>query len=740
MTESDVSGIGNASNHSGGSPLHSPPGQLSPQSQRPSRASQWGYSTEANEFSKALKTEPFEPEFEAPSIESAARSIGLFPPRADEKPEAALMSRGTTASGVDEEAVNHTLTRMLQDPTGRLLYVGDSATLSYLQLLRMMVESVAGPSAFTVDPRRHRIMENTMTVPSSFRPTHLLPDKQTAQVLVNSYFMNTHGLLQVFDRRAFLESLDSCYSDPLKVDPNWLCLLNLVFAIGLALATPALGSTDAIVINKLRKELFDQAEIFYVNARSLNDPIIGFEDAGFWSIQALLLMAVYMLTVSKRNTAFAYFGMAARSAFALGLHREETLVIFTPEDQAVRRNLWRSLYVLDRFLSASLGRPAAISEDDCSGDALNPPNLPTFPGPTSFNQTNTLGLEASVRSCRVIGIILRKVYQKRKISTKLAQEIADQCKLWPKALSPTLHWRQASATNPSQGIAILHVNLFYCHSIILLTRPFFLHLLNAEIQKNKLTPAQRKPRTGCRMEKFSEACVIASTHTIVLVQNAFEGRYLQQRNAFVTYFLFAAALVVLSNEFASLYINTSADQCIESAITIIAYCGESDPQASRLLYILTTFRDVVATQARRTRAPHFSQSEGLMQSLFSQIAQNSHPTAAAQTPQNSTTTFGPPVENIAPTTSNDPPSATDPSAPVTLPHSRHGSFSGLLDLSGNALTVGSDESSAPDEQIEFDALWQWPTTTPAVGTPGFDAGIQGISDSTVPLFGMTDMS
>jgi len=428
--------------------------------------------------------------------------------------------------------------------------------------------------------------------------------------------------------------------------------------------------------------------------------------------------------------------MAVRSAFALGLHREETLVIFTPEDQDLRRNLWRSLYVLDRFLSASLGRPAAISEDDCSGDTLNPANSLSFPGPTSFNQTNTLGLEASVRSCHVIGVILRKVYQKRKISTKLAQEIADQCKLWPKALSPTLHWRQASATNPSQGIAILHVNLFYCHSIILLTRPFFLYLLNAEIQKKKVTPTQRKPKTGCRMEKFSEACVIASTHTIILVQNAFQGRYLQQRNAFVTYFLFAAALVVLSNEFASLYINTSADQCIENAITIIAYCGETDPQASRLLYILTTFRDVVATQARRNRTPQFSQSEGSMQNLFSQLAQNSQP-AVAQGP---TATFGPPIENIDPTTSNDLPASRDPSAPVPLPSSRHGSFSGLLDLSGNALTVGSDESSAADEQIEFDALWRWPTMTPAVGTPRFEAGIQGISDSTVPLFGMTDMA
>jgi len=67
-----------------------------------------------------VKREAYRPDVEAPSIESAARSIELFPPKAEEKPEAALMSRSTTASGVDEVADNHTLTRMLQDPTGRL--------------------------------------------------------------------------------------------------------------------------------------------------------------------------------------------------------------------------------------------------------------------------------------------------------------------------------------------------------------------------------------------------------------------------------------------------------------------------------------------------------------------------------------------------------------------------------------------------------------------------------------------
>jgi Fungal specific transcription factor domain len=233
--------------------------------------------------------------------------------------------------------------------------------------------------------------------------------------------------------------------------------------------------------------------------------------------------------------------MAVRSAVALGLHREETLVIFSEGDQILRKNLWRSLFVLDGFLSASLGRPTAISEDDCSGDSFRTDNKhnaadPLFI-PANKSHASSISLEASVRSSQVIGIILRKVYSKRKISTKLAQEIADKCKAWPKELDASLHWRQmvtASAPNSSHGIAILHVNLLYCHTIILLTRPFFLFLLN-KVQQERAHDEQRPQRVGSRMEKFSEACVMASCHSIILVQNALDGGYLSHRDPFVMY-------------------------------------------------------------------------------------------------------------------------------------------------------------------------------------------------------------
>ncbi|OAL52915.1 hypothetical protein IQ07DRAFT_503465 [Pyrenochaeta sp. DS3sAY3a] len=700
---------------------------------------------------------------------------------------------------------------MLQDPTGRVLYIGDSATLSFLQLLRMMVESVAGSSPFTNDPRRHKIVEGQYSLPAGYRHTHLLPDLQTARVLVEAFFINTHGLLYVFERDHFFEDLERCYTDPLAVETSWLCLLNLVYAIGLTMATPLSGSPEALIIDKLRSAHLDRAEVFYLNAKSLNDPMTGLEDQDFWSIQALLLMSFYMLAKSKRNTAFALLGMAARSAHSLGLHREETMVIFSPEEQLQRKNLWRSIFVIDRLLSCSLGRPTAISEDDCSGDTLRSNEQaveqPLIPGAETvhdYNETGPHALEAAVRSCSVIGVILRKVYQQRKISTRLAQEIADICKSWPRALPSILHWRQAANASLSQGVAILHVNLFYCHSIILLTRPFFLYILNLETQRHVNQTGTRGPRPYLRMEKFSEACVIASTHTILLVQNAFDAGCLSRRNPAVIYFLFAATLVILANEFSGLYQVDASDTCILNAVNIMNYCAESDQQASRLVYILSTFRDVVAQQRMRRRQ---SQTDNAtLPSIASQLYGVPMPNQNAQQnpnigglatstdPLNSTPRLHqvpihiypgmqtaplpdsnfpepplvPPQHSQPPTNFSvhlspihdqpGPSGPPDPFTSSTSPHAFNGgpskppSLSAMLDLSAlEATRVPSlhSEESGLDEQIDFDALWAWPSNTPAMGSPrpgmegvgvgvggGMMERVQGISDSAVPMFGV----
>lgn len=112
---------------------------------------------------------PFKSPGPRPTIELPGNSIQLSTTHTngDLRP---IASRGTTVnSGPDEEAVIYSQSRMLQDPTGRVLYIGDSATLSFLQLLRMMVETVAGSSPFTTDPRRHKIVEGQYSLPPGYR-------------------------------------------------------------------------------------------------------------------------------------------------------------------------------------------------------------------------------------------------------------------------------------------------------------------------------------------------------------------------------------------------------------------------------------------------------------------------------------------------------------------------------------------------------------------------------------------
>ncbi|KAI4665910.1 uncharacterized protein J4E78_003375 [Alternaria triticimaculans] len=754
---------------------------------------------------------PFKSPGPGPSIEHANSSIDRLAVNHDNTRDRLTPTHASTPNdGTDEVAEFPSQSRMLQDPTGRVIYIGDAATLSFLQLLRMMVETVAGPSPFTTDPRRHKIVEGQYSLPLGYRQSSLLPDERTARALVDAFFVNTHGLLQVFRRDSFLEKLERCYSDPLSVDTSWSCLLNLVFAIGLTMATPLSGSPEALIIDKLRSEHLDRAEAFYLNARNMNDPMTGLEDQDFWSVQALLLMSYYMLAKSKRNTAFALLGMAVRSALALGLHREETMVIFSPEEQTQRKDLWRSIFVMDRLLSCSLGRPTAISEDDCSGDTLRPPDSSvrnqswSFSAKTvyDFNETGPPALEATVRSCRVIGVILRRVYQQRKISTRLAQEISDICKTWPRLLTPILQWRQAATASPSQGVAILHVNLFYCHSVILLTRPFLLYILNKETQRHVEQPGSRGPRPFHRMERFSEACVIASVHTILLIQNAYEAGYLSRRNPAVIYFLFAATLVILASDFAGLYQIELTDNCVVNAINVMNYCAESDQQASRLVYILSSFRDVVAQQRLRRRQD--STSNATLPSIASQLygrqmpqqQRNSAPqapdSARASNPMDATPRLHQVPVHIYPGMQTAPinepvltyqaseqhhalgqnqhhgnvqhspaptgedfsvhlspiqePPPVDMATPSYTSASRAPSLSAMLDLSAlEATRVPSlhSEDSGQDEQIDFDALWAWPSNTPAMGSPrameasGVSERVQGISDSAVPMFGVS---
>lgn len=225
---------------------------------------------------------------------------------------------------------------------------------------------------------------------------------------------------------------------------------------------------------------------------------------------------------------FFFSGIAVRQSFALGLHRIEARGLYITKPQyASLCSLWRSIFILDQFLAASLGRPPAISLDHCPEGALKDPAGDSL----EDTDLHKIGINASVNSCLIISTVLRKFYSTRKVSAKTAQEIAKTCIQWSKELHHGLHWRQASQKRipPARGMTILHVNLFYCHSVILVTRPFFLLLFI----KQQATRGTCQPPKSVRFEQLAETCISASYHTVLMVQIAYEAGYLPQRNPFV---------------------------------------------------------------------------------------------------------------------------------------------------------------------------------------------------------------
>ncbi|GJC86659.1 fungal specific transcription factor domain-containing protein [Colletotrichum tofieldiae] len=221
------------------------------------------------------------------------------------------------------------------------------------------------------------------------------------------------------------------------------------------------------------------------------------------------------------------------------------------------------------------------------------------------------------------------------------------------------------------------------------------------------------------MSKYCEACLHASNQTIILVQKAFESNYLPQRNPFVLYFLFAASLIILSNEFAAIYPNPSYGTSISNTIAIMRYCATSDPQANRLLFILTSFRNVIyelrqkkpeqpAMPAPPTLSPTATQDPiGTIFRSSGISRKNSFATVTSGPLAASVKAMAPPP--LSTKTDHSFSTPTGPSAGVSPAGSTPGMSQG-----DQSARMGGDSDTA-DGELEFDQLWGWSAVPNAAG-------------------------
>ncbi|RGP59280.1 transcription factor [Fusarium sporotrichioides] len=360
------------------------------------------------------------------------------------------------------------------------------ATESFAALVKQHVKLGSGSSDFTESGIWSGPQQASPASPYPTWPPGL--PQITIARLLNSYFNNakTYGFIDAVNLESVEAIVRQTHDGPSQMCNSDRCIVYLVLAIGLAFDSSP--TERALQDPDLKERFFASAEALLQPSETYRGP----ESCNIvpWILQALVLMSFYMLCVSRPHAAHSYCSRAFQVAHSFGIHRgKETEVESFSGTQAwtvSRRNVWRSLFVLDRFLAATLGRPLTIHQHTEESLVL---------------QKGTL-LNPAVDACRIIGETVKVVYSGSKISMKDV-----------KLLIGHLDSLTDAKVDPAPFVAQARVNSFRIYADILLCRPFFLLRFIASTEER-----ESLDNIEPQINELSQRCVSGSIRAIDMLK------------------------------------------------------------------------------------------------------------------------------------------------------------------------------------------------------------------------------
>ncbi|KAH8591215.1 hypothetical protein B0O99DRAFT_460758, partial [Bisporella sp. PMI_857] len=480
------------------------------------------------------------------------------------------------------------LFRMLNDNPGKLIYIGDSASLSFLETVRRVVDTSIGPCDFTADKFRHQLIEMSTTaaeydVPEGEPTLHLATLYEFAQL----HFMAVSGLLDLFEASFIVERIPAWVEDPMRSQWPDCVLFYLVYAIGAQVR--ARGRSDDAIAERY----------FSLGRHILTQNFM--DEPNLVIVQGSCLAAWYLLTACRRNGALMHLGIATQAAYALGIHLHEANLVFETKNLLARERAWKSLRVCDLFLSASMGRPPTTANVDC--------NIPKLQLTSSDNEETALMFNrlssAMIRICLIFERILSEVYSKHALSLDLAGDISKQHREWTEQLPQMLRFdglarfEPNSTTNSAESLGTAVVVMAYYYSIILLTRPFLIACVNSPSKDRVYCTAQAA--TSSDISVYADACVHAALSGMDVVQKIVFLERMPKRLPVLINHVFISALTLGLAYFADYdRRGWNLESSLDQAVIILRNCHTHNPEAARYKQTIESLRSA-ATQYRRQR-------------------------------------------------------------------------------------------------------------------------------------------
>ncbi|PNS21552.1 Regulator of drug sensitivity 2 [Sphaceloma murrayae] len=502
-------------------------------------------------------------------------------------------SRPSAAGAVSSPDASHrTQPRILQGSQGERVYIGGSASLSFLQFIRDTVSQYVGPTQFTNDAKQSTMHEDT-SVPtplSPFMETNLSLDEKTR--LVDAYVTATSGFIDVLTRSEAVQLISDHNPQDLTANTCRSAMADLVLAIGAQASKP-----DPSLL-EVEKYFFNRGSALAFSTM-LRNPSIDM-------IAVFLLMSWYACGACHRNAASMYLGVASRAATILGLQHQESYLSITPTERQRQLRTWMSLRIFDLLVSSILARPSSAPPAGTS-DALF--------GLIKDAHGDRSDLIAQYELVKIIDAIIEQVYGQKAVSTTTAESLLDRLKSWTASLPSGLQPASSPSLTPQQSISALHLSSTYYFAATLITRPFLISTLTARMARLS-NNASHFPATSDYHDTLSSVCVDSAIFLIRSCLEASHASLLLSNMVLLKALVFSSALILGFSLFAQQDVDLETDAMFNGAKDILQGWAGRSSQAAHYVEILEGLGQTVQRQRQNFALGRRRRGNGYVGQLF----------------------------------------------------------------------------------------------------------------------------
>ncbi|KAF1913799.1 fungal-specific transcription factor domain-containing protein [Ampelomyces quisqualis] len=332
----------------------------------------------------------------------------------------------------------------------------------------------------------------------------LLPSRSLADALVSAYFDNVHMYLPLFHRSIFQYQLGATYSRQSELlkecrDVGWLICLAMVFAFG----CEQLQEHDPEQANALKRKYLEFAKIYFRKLLTSTSLV---------NVQALMMLHLHHHTLGQKSTSWLLVGLGARMAITMGMHRDGSNRGFDPIERNTRRQVWWSIYVLEKMLCSVLGRPTVIDDNEMTM---------RLPDMTMLEQQNMSAefMDLTFQIAQMSYKIRQRAYfdartaEERSPTLDVAVTLLKECDAYHSTIPPELLLDSMTRRSPSHRPKILLLHLYFYYTRCTITRDFLVQKVERDLcyLENRLPPISENWDTTFAL---SEDCVYSAHQSL----------------------------------------------------------------------------------------------------------------------------------------------------------------------------------------------------------------------------------